>query len=264
VSHLEIDGLHKFFPGRRGITGQHVLRGIDLQVGQGEFVSLIGHSGCGKSTLLNVVAGLLPADAGRVLVGGQPVTRPGPDRAMVFQNYSLLPRLSLLANVREATRAASPDAGRERIDETVERYLTAVGLWEHRNKRPRQVSGGMQQRTAVARAFAVGPRILLLDEPFGALDALTRARLQEQLLELWGSESKTETVLMVTHGIDEAILLADRIVVMGMPPQPSIVDVIPVDLGRPRDRVTVIDEPAYRLVQRRLLDLLHADQHAVA
>jgi ABC-type nitrate/sulfonate/bicarbonate transport system ATPase subunit len=175
-----------------------------------------------------------------------------------------LPRLSLLANVREAARAAHPSAGRERIDEAVERYLTAVGLWEHRNKRPRQVSGGMQQRTAVARAFAVGPRILLLDEPFGALDALTRARLQEQLLELWGNESTTETVLMVTHGIDEAILLADRIVVMGPPPQPSIMEIIPVGLRRPRDRVTVIDEPAYRGVQRRLLDLLHADQHAVA
>ncbi|MBL7502228.1 ABC transporter ATP-binding protein [Frankia sp. CNm7] len=252
------------FPGRRGIAPQHVLRGVDLQVGQGEFVSLIGHSGCGKSTLLNVVAGLLRPNSGRVLVGGQPVTAPGPDRAMVFQNYSLLPRLSLLANVREAARSANPQAPRERIDETVERYLSAVGLWEHRNKRPRQVSGGMQQRTAVARAFAVGPRILLLDEPFGALDALTRARLQEQLLELWANESTTETVLMVTHGIDEAILLADRIVVMGNPPQPSIVDIIPVELPRPRDRVTVIDDPAYRQVQQRLLDLLHADQQAVA
>ncbi|MBL7628267.1 ABC transporter ATP-binding protein [Frankia sp. CN6] len=264
MSQLEIDGLHMSFPGRRGIAPQHVLRGVDLQVGQGEFVSLIGHSGCGKSTLLNVVAGLLRPNSGRVLVGGQPVTAPGPDRAMVFQNYSLLPRLSLLANVREAARSANPQAPRERIDETVERYLSAVGLWEHRNKRPRQVSGGMQQRTAVARAFAVGPRILLLDEPFGALDALTRARLQEQLLELWANESTTETVLMVTHGIDEAILLADRIVVMGNPPQPSIVDIIPVELPRPRDRVTVIDDPAYRQVQQRLLDLLHADQQAVA
>ena len=263
MSELEIVGLHKSFAGRRGIAAQHVLRGVDLRVGQGEFVSLIGHSGCGKSTLLSVVAGLQRPDAGRVLVNGQAVTEPGPDRAMVFQNYSLLPRLSLLANVREAARAANPGRSRAAIDEAVERYLSAVGLWEHRNKRPHQVSGGMQQRTAVARAFAVGPRILLLDEPFGALDALTRARLQEQLLELWATESTTETVLMVTHGIDEAILLADRIVVMVNPPQPSIAEIIPVALPRPRDRVTVIDEPAYRDVQQRLL-ALHADHIAAA
>ena len=146
----------------------------------------------------------------------------------------------------------------------VERYLNAVGLWEHRNKRPAQVSGGMQQRTAVARAFAVSPRLLLLDEPFGALDALTRARLQQQLVDLWQHESTTETVLMVTHGIDEAILLADRIVVMGNPPSPSIIDIIPIDLPRPRDRTSVIDEPAFRLVQERLMALLTAEEPAAA
>ncbi|NUU22460.1 MAG: ABC transporter ATP-binding protein [Streptomycetaceae bacterium] len=264
MSDLVIKGLHKSFGGRRGVPAQHVLRDIDLTVGQGEFVSLIGHSGCGKSTLLGIVAGLQRPDAGSVALDGQEITAPGPDRAMVFQNYSLLPRLSLLANVREAARAARPDRSRALLDEAVERYLTAVGLWEQRNKLPHQVSGGMQQRTAVARAFAVGPKILLLDEPFGALDALTRARLQEQLLELWGSESTTETVLMVTHGIDEAILLADRIVVMGNPPGPSLVETIAVDLPRPRDRVTVIDQPAYRKVQERLLALLHADSAAAA
>jgi ABC-type nitrate/sulfonate/bicarbonate transport system ATPase subunit len=146
----------------------------------------------------------------------------------------------------------------------VERYLSAVGLWEHRNKRPAEVSGGMQQRTAVARAFAVSPRLLLLDEPFGALDALTRARLQQQLVDLWQHESTTETVLMVTHGIDEAILLADRIVVMGNPPSPSIVDIIPVDLARPRDRAGIIDEPAFRMVQERLMALLTAEEPAAA
>ncbi len=251
---LELNDVWKSF------GGQDVLRGVDLAVGQGEFVSFIGHSGCGKSTLLNVVGGLLEADGGDVRLDGRDVTGPGPDRAMVFQNYSLLPRLSLLANVREATRAARPERSAARTDEVVERYLTAVGLWEHRDKRPAQVSGGMQQRTAVARAFAVSPRLLLLDEPFGALDALTRARLQQQLIELWQHESDTETVLMVTHGIDEAILLADRIVVMANPPSPSVVDVIPVDLPRPRDRTSVIDEPAFRLVQERLLALLTAEE----
>ena len=255
---LVIEGLRKGFRRGKGPT-QEVLRGVDLTVAEGEFVSLIGHSGCGKSTLLNVVAGLLQADGGRVTLDGKPIDRPGPDRAMVFQNYSLLPRLSLLANVREAARAARPDRSRERTDEIVERYLTAVGLWEHRDKRPAQISGGMQQRTAVARAFAVSPRLLLLDEPFGALDALTRARLQQQLVELWTHESETETVLMVTHGIDEAVLLADRIVVMANPPQPSVVDILDVPIGRPRDRVSIVDEPAFRSIQERLLALLTTD-----
>src|SRR5207245_4278175 len=148
------------------------------------------------------------------------------ERAMVFQGHSLLPRISLLDNVRVAVRNARPEWTAEQINMVTEHYLTAVGLWPHRNKKPAQVSGGMAQRTAVARAFAVRPRTLLLDEPFGALDALTRSRLQEQLVDLWGSMSHTETVLMVTHGIDEAILLADRIVFMAGPPGPSVGAVI--------------------------------------
>ena len=202
----------------------------------GELVALIGHSGCGKSTLLKAIGGLLTFDAGPITLDGVAINGPGPDRAMVFQQYSLLPRLSLLDNVRYAVRSARPDWSKHAADEASERYLTAVGLWEHKDKKPAQVSGGMQQRTAVARAFAVEPRALLLDEPFGALDALTRARLQAQLIDLWRSESDTEIVVMVTHGIDEAILLSDRIVVMGNPPGPSVIDVIPVALAR-RDRV---------------------------
>ena len=260
---LQIQGLRKGFQRGRGAY-QEVLRGVDLEVGQGEFVSLIGHSGCGKSTLLNVVAGLLRPDGGKVTLDGKLIERPGPDRAMVFQNYSLLPRLSLLANVREAARAARPDRPKERTDEIVERYITAVGLWEHRDKRPAQISGGMQQRTAVARAFAVSPRLLLLDEPFGALDALTRARLQQQLVELWSHESETETVIMVTHGIDEAVLLADRIVVMANPPQPSVIEVLAVPIARPRDRVSIVEEPAFRGIQERLMALLTSEAVAAA
>ncbi len=241
-------------------ASQEVLRGIGLEVKPGELVSLIGHSGCGKSTLLRAIGGLMPVDAGTISLDGDDVANPGPDRAMVFQHYSLLPRLSLLDNVRHAVRAARPDWDRAKAEQTSERYLTAVGLWDHRAKKPAQVSGGMQQRAAVARAFAVEPRVLLLDEPFGALDALTRARLQAQLIDLWQSESDTEIVLMVTHGIEEAILLSDRIVVMGNGPGPSVMDVIPVDLPRPRDRVSVIDEPAYRDVQARLLALLMGDR----
>jgi ABC-type nitrate/sulfonate/bicarbonate transport system ATPase subunit len=248
-------------------TAQTVLRDVSMEVQPGELVALIGHSGCGKSTLLKAIGGLLPLDGGRVTLDGAPITGPGPDRAMVFQNYSLLPRLSLVDNVRHAVRAACPAKGRAGADEAAERYLGAVGLWEHRDKKPGQVSGGMLQRTAVARAFAVEPRALLLDEPFGALDALTRARLQAQLIDLWQSESDTEIVVMVTHGIDEAILLSDRIVVMGNPPAPSVIDVIPVELPRPRDRVSVLDDPHYREVQARLLRLLtavDADEDAAA
>ena len=249
VSHVWKTFAHKSGP-------QSVLRDVSLEVQQGEFVSLIGHSGCGKSTVLKAIGGLLDVDGGSILLDGAPIAGPGPDRAMVFQSYSLLPRLNLFNNVRYAVRSSRPEWSTEQADANSEKYLTAVGLWEHKDKKPAQVSGGMQQRTAVARAFAVEPRALLLDEPFGALDALTRARLQAQLIDLWRSESETEIVLMVTHGIDEAILLSDRIVVMGNPPGDSIIDTIPVPLDRPRDRVSVIGKPAYRKVQERLLNLL--------
>jgi len=255
---LEIRGLHKTY------GTQHVLRDVDLTIDTGQFVSLIGHSGCGKSTLLGAVGGLVKPDGGTITLDGTPVTEPGPDRAMVFQSYSLLPRLSLLQNVREAVKAARPDRARSWVDEMTERYLRAVGLWEHRKKKPAQVSGGMAQRTAVARAFAVSPRILLLDEPFGALDALTRARLQQQLIELWGNESDTETVIMVTHGIDEAVLLADRVVVMANPPFASVREVFGVPIPRPRDRATVGDHAAYKDIQRQLLAILAEDQLVAA
>jgi nitrate ABC transporter ATP-binding subunit len=254
---LEIRGVQKWF------AGQHVLRDINLTVESGQFVSLIGHSGCGKSTLLNVVGGLVQPDRGQAMLDGELITGPGPDRAMVFQSYSLLPRLSIEANVREAVRAARRDRTKSWGDEMTERYLTAVGLWEHRHKRPHQVSGGMAQRAAVARAFAVGPRILLLDEPFGALDALTRARLQGQLVELWGSESDTETVLMVTHGIDEAVLLADRVVVMANLPFP-VRDVLEVPIERPRDRAHIGNHPAFTRVQEQLMGILAEDGLAAA
>lgn len=255
---LVIRGVHKTY------GTQQVLRNVDLDVPSGQFISLIGHSGCGKSTLLNVVGGLVTPDGGQVELDGTAITRPGPDRAMVFQSYSLLPRMTLEANVREAARSARPDKSAAWVDEATERYLTAVGLWEHRRKRPGQVSGGMAQRAAVARAFAVHPRLLLLDEPFGALDALTRARLQTQLIELWGNESDTETVLMVTHGIDEAILLADRIVVMANPPFPSVREIIDVPIPRPRDRAGIIEHPAYVGIQERLLSILAEDGLAAA
>lgn len=257
---LIVQDIWKTFPHRT--NPQTVLRGVDMEVQPGELVSLIGHSGCGKSTLLKAIGGLLRTDSGSITLDDAAIDGPGPDRAMVFQHYSLLPRLNLVDNVRHAVHAARPKWTKAVVDEHTERYLSAVGLWPHKDKRPGQVSGGMQQRTAVARAFAVEPRALLLDEPFGALDALTRARLQSQLIDLWQSESDTEIVVMVTHGIDEAILLSDRIVVMGNPPGPSVIDVIPVDLPRPRDRVGVLDDPRFREVQSRLMDLLTREEAA--
>jgi nitrate ABC transporter ATP-binding subunit len=254
---LQIRGINKGFRVKSG--WQPVLRDLDLTVEEGEFVSLIGHSGCGKSTLLNLVGGLSKPDSGTITLDGAPVTEPGPDRAMVFQSYSLLPRLSLFDNVRYAAGAARPGRSRELTDEISQRYLTAVGLWEHRGKRPAQVSGGMAQRCAVARAFAVEPRVLLLDEPFGALDALTRAKLQEQLVALWGGESETEMVLMVTHGMDEAILLADRVAVLAPPPGPSLMEVVEVPIPRPRDRGALVDDVTFRAAQLALADLLQRE-----
>lgn len=251
---LEISLVSKSFSSKRGT--QQVLRGVDLKVEKGEFVTFIGQSGCGKSTLLNVVGGLIEPDLGVVLVDGVPVDGPGPDRAMVFQHYSLLRWMNVYENVYEAARSARPERSKAETEEVVERYLTAVNLWTHRTKRPGQISGGMKQRAAVARAFAVSAKVLLLDEPFGALDALTRARLQDQLVELWSGESATETVLMVTHGLDEAIFLADRIVVMAEAPHPSIADVIEVKIPRPRDKTTIIHEPEFQRVYDRLADLL--------
>lgn len=261
---LDIRGIDKWFDGRGSSQPQHVLRNVDLIIDKGEFISLIGHSGCGKSTLLNVIAGLITPDGGTITLDNVPVTGPGPDRAVVFQNYSLLPRLNLIDNVATAVRSARRDRSASQAAAMAEHALRAVGLWEHRLKRPNEISGGMQQRTAVARAFAVEPQVLLLDEPFGALDALTRARLQAQLIDLWKNESTTETVIMVTHGIEEAIFLSDRIIVMAGPPEESVVEIIDVPLARPRERATMIDDPAYHNVYEHLFGVLSRPTLAVA
>jgi len=254
---LVIDGVHKAFVTKSGT--QHVLRGIDLEVQAGEFVAIIGHSGCGKSTLLNAVGGLVTPDGGAITLDGARVTEPGPDRAIVFQSYSLLPWMTIEANVVEAVKSARPDRPKQRNRDEVEHYLKATNLWQHRHKRPGQVSGGMRQRAAVARAFAVGPKVLLLDEPFGALDALTRGQLQSRLVDLWTSDSGTETVLMVTHGIDEAIYLADRIVVMANAPHPSVAEIVDVPLPRPRDKAALVADATYIELREHLERLLQEE-----
>ncbi len=232
------------------------IKDIHLDVKRGEFISLIGHSGCGKSTLLSIIAGLSQQTAGRITLNGKPITKPGPDRGVVFQNYSLLPWLSIWSNVYEAVDAVYASKPRAEKHELVDDFLRKVGLYEHRQKHPNQISGGMKQRVAIARAFATHPEVMLLDEPFGALDALTRGSLQDELMRMWAGDNQTETVIMVTHDIDEAIYLSDRIVVMMNGPAASIGEIINVDLPRPRDKQALLHTAAWAQLKERLLYLL--------
>jgi nitrate/nitrite transport system ATP-binding protein len=256
--YLRVDALRKDFRvGRETVTA---VRDVSLEIGHGEFVAFIGHSGCGKSTVLNMVAGVYPPTSGAVTLDGRPVTGPGPDRAMVFQSYSLLPWLTVEDNVFQAVDAvlAGRMSPRDRRAHA-ERFLRMVHLWDHRRKRPGEISGGMRQRVAIARAFAVQPDVLLLDEPFGALDALTKGALHDELLGLWRGEGRRQTILMVTHDIDEAIYLADRVVVMTDGPAATVREVIDVPLERPREKRGVIHDPHYLDVKDRLLTLLQGE-----
>ena len=252
--YLQVSNVTKSFNG-----GYTAMAGVDLEIKQGEFVSLIGHSGCGKSTLLSLIAGLERPTSGMVELDGNLISGPGPERGMVFQNHALFPWLDVYANVYEAVDAVFP--GRrapERAEKAqrVERVLRVVGLWEHRHKKPGQLSGGMRQRCAVARAFAIIPRVLLLDEPFGALDALTKGSLHDELTALWSMDRSIETVVMVTHDIDEAIYLSDRVVVMTNGPRATIREIVGIPLARPRDKRAMLHTSAYADVKEHLLDLL--------
>jgi nitrate/nitrite transport system ATP-binding protein len=258
-SYLQVIDLSVSFPTPAG--RYMAVANIDLSVARGEIVSLIGHSGCGKSTILNVIGGLLGPSTGEVRLAGKRIEGPGPDRGIVFQHYSLLPWLSVRANVYEAVDSVHRDRSRQEKTELVERFLRMVNLWDHREKFPSQISGGMKQRAAIARAFAIHPQVLLLDEPFGALDALTRASLQEELLNLWSLDNQTETVVLVTHDIDEAVFLSDRIVVMTNGPAATIGEILDVPLPRPRDKRELLHQPEYVELRERLLDLL-LDAHA--
>ena len=246
---------------RAGVSTE-VLRGVDLKVDRGEFVSIIGHSGCGKSTLLNVVAGLTPVSTGAVILDRQAVEAPGPDRAVVFQNHSLLPWLSVQENVRLAVDKvfAGKKTRAERRD-WVMHNLALVQMTHAADKRPAEISGGMKQRVGLARALAMEPKVLLHDEPFGALDALTRAHLQDSVMEIHGKLKNT--VLMVTHDVDEAALLSDRIVMMTNGPSARIGQIQPVDLARPRNRMEVDREPAYLDARHQVIAFLYARHGAL-
>jgi nitrate ABC transporter ATP-binding subunit len=252
--YLALRGVMKAFDTPQGDV--IAVRDIHLHVRRGEFISLIGHSGCGKSTLLSIVAGLLQQTSGEILLNGRPITGPGPDRGVVFQNYSLLPWLSVKDNVFEAVDAVYRARTRSEKQALVNDFLHRVGLAEHGHKKPHQISGGMKQRVAIARAFATHPEVMLLDEPFGALDALTRSALQEALLQMWTGDNHTETVFMVTHDIDEAIYLSDRIVVMTNGPAATIGEIIDVGLPRPRAKQALLHTQQWAALKERLLYLL--------
>ncbi len=251
---VAVDRVDKVFP-LAGGKEYIALKGIDLQIQKGEFISLIGHSGCGKSTLLNMVAGLdLPSD-GVVLLEDQRILRPGPDRMVVFQNYSLLPWLTVRENVALAVDEVMAGLPKPERAEIVERYVKLVGLSHAIDKPPAQLSGGMKQRVAIARALAVRPKLLLLDEPFGALDALTRGNLQEKLMQI--CEETHATAIMVTHDVDEAVLLSDRIVMLTNGPGSKIGGILTVDIPRPRQRMEVVNHPSYYSLRSEIIYFLN-------
>jgi nitrate/nitrite transport system ATP-binding protein len=263
--YIEISGVEQTFKTKKGPFC--ALQGVNLNVAKGEFVALIGHSGCGKSTLLNLIAGLTLPTQGHLLCANREIAGPGPDRAVVFQNHSLLPWLTCFENVylgvervfgaaNRTTGAASEN--KAQLKARTDAVLAMVGLTAAAQKRPGEISGGMKQRVGIARALAMEPKVLLMDEPFGALDALTRAKLQDELLEIVARTHST--VVMVTHDVDEAVLLSDKIVMMTNGPSATIGEVLRVDLPRPRNRVALADSPQYLHYRKAVIDFLYTRQ----
>jgi nitrate/nitrite transport system ATP-binding protein len=238
-------------------TGMYTaVKEISLEVKKGEIVALIGHSGCGKSTLMGTISGMVKPTSGEVIANGNVVSKPGPDRGIVFQNYSLLPWLSVYSNIYEAVDAALKDKTAAEKKALVEKNLKMVNLWAHKDKLPGHLSGGMKQRVAIARAFAINPSILLLDEPFGALDALTKSNMHVELLKLWNLDNREKTIVMVTHDVEEAIFLSDRVVVMNNGPAATIKEIVDVPLPRPRNKKEIVHDECYMAIHDKLLSLL--------
>ena len=251
---IEINNVTVSFKTPKGVYT--AVNDISLSVKKGEIVTLIGHSGCGKSTLMNTISGMVKPTSGSVTANGKTVTKPGPDRGIVFQNYSLLPWLSVYRNIYEAVDSAIKGKSAAEKKELVENNLKMVKLWEHKDKLPGQLSGGMKQRVVIARAFAINPSILLLDEPFGALDAITKSSMHVELLKLWNLDHREKTIVMVTHDIEEAIFLSDKIVVMNNGPAATIKEIVEVHLPRPRNKKEIVHDPEYMRIHDKLLNLL--------
>ena len=231
-----------------------VFEDVNFTIEKGEFVCIIGHSGCGKSTILNVLAGLDIPSHGNIIMDGKEVIGPSLDRGVVFQNYSLLPWLSTLNNVSFGVKARWPGWTKAQVIEHSTRFLEMVGLGHSLHRKPAELSGGMRQRVSIARAFATSPKLLLLDEPFGALDALTRGVIQDELLKIWNETQ--QTVFMITHDVDEAILLADRILLMSNGPRARVAESVHINIPRPRQRGTIVEDPSYYKIRNHLVNFL--------
>ena len=254
---IELQGISQSFKTAKGPF--LALDNIDLRIAKGDFVALIGHSGCGKSTLLNLIAGLTTPTTGVLLCANREIQGPGPERAVVFQNHSLLPWLTCYENVHLAVeRVFGRSESRAQLKERSDAALALVGLSHARDKRPGEISGGMKQRVGIARALSMEPQVLLMDEPFGALDALTRAKLQDELLEIVARTRST--VVMVTHDVDEAVLLSDKIVMMTNGPAAHIGEILSVDIPRPRKRVELATDPEYLRCRQAVMDFLYTRQ----
>ena len=251
---IAIDNVTKIYPSTAG--DNVVIKDISLEIHAGEFVCVIGHSGCGKSTMLNTVSGFATPDKGEVRKNGKKVTGPGPDRMTVFQSYSLMPWLSAYQNVYLALDSVHPTKSKADKDHIVREHLTMVGLGEAMEKKPPQLSGGMRQRVAIARAFCLYPEILILDEPFGALDAITKEEMQEEVANIVANHDAT--VLMVTHDVDECLFLADRLVMMTNGPGATIGEILEIPFPRPRDRNQIMEDPRYYELRNRALDFLYS------
>ncbi|MDX2020294.1 MAG: ABC transporter ATP-binding protein [Deltaproteobacteria bacterium] len=255
---LEFSHLSMSFPKADG-TSTKVVDDFQLTVAKGEFVCLIGHSGCGKSTVLSVLAGLINASEGGAILQGREVREPGIDRGIVFQQPNLLPWLSAFGNVMMAVNAAFPQLSRKERADKATHFLTLVGLEDAMEKKSGELSAGMRQRVGIARAFALDPKVLLLDEPFGMLDSLTRFELQQVLLDLWATDRKT--AFMVTHDVDEALFLSDRVVMMTSGPHAKVGKIVKVPFSRPRDRATLMEHPQYYDYRDTLIEFLNSQEH---
>ena len=267
---ISLRHISKVYPGRKGwldkLTGQAsadfvAIEDINLDIAHNTFVSIIGPSGCGKSTLLDIIAGLSSATSGEVVINGQVVDKPGPDRGMVFQNYALMPWMTVKNNIKFAVETVFPKMPAKQQQRVIKENIQLVGLAGAENKRPHELSGGMRQRVGIARALAINPQILLMDEPFGALDALTRGFLQDEIERIW--EQQRKTAIMITHSIDEALLLSDRIIMMTKGPAARIDEVLEVPFPRPRDRTTVENHPDYLKLKQEMEDDLYRETRAV-